>query len=128
MSERAIQNSIRNDLAGRCHAFRANVGKAWTGSAFIRQPNGDLLIKDPRPFDTGLPTGFSDLFGIKQTLITEEMVGQHVGQFFALEIKDVKGRMSPAQEKFLAAVERANGVAGVARSVDDARRVLGLKS
>lgn len=127
MSERVIQNSIRNDLAGKVHAFRANVGRAWTGSSFERLPNGDMLIKDPRPFDTGLPPGFSDLFGVKKTLITEAMVGQTVGQFWALEIKDQKGRVSDSQKKFLAAMSAAGALAGVARSVEDARAVLELE-
>lgn len=114
MSEHAIQNAIRNALAGEVIAFRANVGQAWTGSRFERQ-GWDVLVRDARPFTTGLPPGFSDLFGLVPG-----------GRFFALEVKGPAGRVSEQQAKFLAAVERNGGLAGVVRSPDDARRLLGL--
>ena len=47
------------------------------------------------------------------------------GQFFAIEVKSAKGRLSQHQDDFLAKVLSGGGLAGVARSVDDARRVLG---
>lgn len=126
MSERATQNIIRNYLAGKVLCFRANVGQAWTGSSFHRLPNGDLLIKDPRPFSTGLPPGFSDLFGMVAKTITPEMVGRKVATFFAGEVKDEGGRVSEKQAAFLQAVKAHGGLAGVWRSTDDAQRTLGI--
>lgn len=114
MSEHAIQNAIRNALAGDCLAFRANVGQAWTGSSFEFQGR-DVLVRNARRFNTGLPPGFSDLFGVTPD-----------GRFFALEVKTDTGRVSDQQAKFLAAIERTGGLSGVARSPDDARRILGL--
>ena len=126
MREQGIQNDIRNALAGDCLAFRANVGLAWTGSKVERLPGGRVMIHDARPFSTGLPPGFSDLFGLVPVTITPEMVGQTVARFFALEVKTATGRASDQQAKFLAAVQRKGGLAGVVRSPDDARQVLGL--
>lgn len=118
MSEHAIQNSIRNALAGKCITFRVNIGQAWTGEVH-RLPNGDLLIKKPRPFNTGLPSGFSDLLTVTKVTVTQEMVGEVIGQAGFIEVKD-KGGPTPKQQAFLNAM-RANGArAGVARSPEDA--------
>lgn len=119
MSEHKVQNEIRNALAGRCLLFRANVGTGWTGDVH-RLPDGSILIKNPRPFSTGLPLGFSDTFGVVPTLITQDMVGQVIGQFVAGEVKDAKGRVAPKQQDFLAAIKRNGGRAAIWRSAADA--------
>ena len=41
------------------------------------------------------------------------------GKFFAIEVKSEKGRLTDSQKTFLANVEKNNGVALVARSLDD---------
>lgn len=125
--EHSLQNEIRNELAGECLLFRANVGKAWTGDKFIKLPNGDMLIKNPRPFHTGLPPGFSDLFGLVKEVITPDMVGQAIGVFFAPEVKTATGRLSELQGNFLKAVNDNGGRAGVVRSVNDARALMHRK-
>ena len=122
-SEHRIQNEIRGALAGRALIFRANVGRAWTGDV-TRLPDGSVLIRNPRPLDTGLPAGFSDLFGLKPVEITPEMVGQRVGVFVAVEVKAAGGRLSTRQRSFLNAIESNGGRAGVARSVDDALEIV----
>lgn len=135
MKEHGIQNEIRNALAGKCLLFRANVGQAWAGSpkklpsgetlpATQKLPNGDLLIRNPRPFSTGLPPGFSDLFGLVQVEITPDMVGQKIGVFIAPEVKTQNGRISESQRNFLEAVNGNGGRAGVVRSVEDAIRLV----
>lgn len=135
MSEHAIQNTIRNALAGKCLLFRANVGQGWTSSqpAFIAkrtqgtvlQP-GDVVLRAARPFSTGLPPGFPDTFGLVSKTITPDMVGQVIGQFIAGEIKDENGKVSPKQVQCLAAIGQNGGRAGVWRSVADAlKTVLG---
>lgn len=127
MSEHAIQNAIRNALTDKALIFRANVGQAWTGSRVDRLPGRKVLIHDARPFTTGLPPGFSDLFGLVPVTITPDMVppeGLLVGVFVALECKAAKGKASDKQENFLRAVNDNGGRAGVVRSVDDAIRVV----
>lgn len=121
MSEHKIQNEIRNALAGECLLFRANVGRAWTGTDFIRLPNGDMLIKNPRPFDTGLPPGFGDLFGLVPRIITQEMVGSKVGVYVAADVKAAKGRATDKQAAYLRAVNDNGGAADIWRSVADAQ-------
>jgi hypothetical protein len=124
MSEHAIQNTIRNALAGKGLIFRANVGEAWTGSKIEKLPGNRLLITDPRRFATGLPPGFSDLFGLVPVVITPEMVGQTVAVFTALEVKTGKGKARDKQAAFIKAVNDNGGRAGVVRSADDAVRVV----
>jgi len=123
MSEHKIQNEIRNALCGAGLFWRVNVGQAWTGDVH-RLPNGDILIKNPRPFSTGLPPGFSDLFGLTPITITHEMVGKRIGIFTAIEIKSAKGKPSDRQKSFLSAIRNQGGRSGVARSIQDARRVI----
>lgn len=121
--EHAIQNEIRNALAGKALIFRANVGQAWTGSKINKLPGGKVLIEGARPFSTGLPAGFSDLFGLAKVTITPDMVGQDVAVFVALEVKD-KAKATEKQSNFLKAVNDNGGRAGVVRSPEDAVRIV----
>jgi len=131
--ERSVQTGIRNDLAGTCLAYRANVGTGWTGTGpplvvdrkmVVSVSPGDVVLRKARRFSTGLPRGFSDLFGGVPIKITQEMVGRTILQFFAIEVKDDKGRASTEQNAFLKAVKRFGGRSGVARTVEDAKRVI----
>ena len=124
MKEHSLQNEIRNALAGRALVFRCNVGQAWAGDA-TKLPGGRVLLANARPFNTGLPPGFSDLFGLVAVTITPEMVGQRVAVFTALEVKSPNGRPTEQQLAFVKAVNDNGGRAGVVRSVDDAMRVVG---
>ena len=121
--EHAIQNEIRNAIADRCHVFRANVGEGWVGSGYRKLAEG-MLIKDPRKLNTGLPQGFSDLFGWQPVEITADMVGTTIARFFAIEVKAPSGQPTKPQEDFIAAVARAGGLSGIARSVNDALNIL----
>lgn len=129
--EHALQNTIRNALAGRALVFRANVGKAYTSNDVMRVPRQmpvvmgpkDILLRNYRPFETGLPPGFSDLFGLVAVEITPDMVGQKMAVFTALEVKD-GARVSPLQRNFINAVNDNGGRAGVVRSVEDAERLV----
>lgn len=129
--EHALQNGIRNALAGRALIFRANVGKAWQSNDVVKVPRQmpvvmgprDVLLKNARPFETGLPPGFADLFGLVAVEITPDMVGKKLAVFTALEVKD-GARVSPLQRNFINAVNDNGGRAGVVRSVDDAERLV----
>ena len=116
MSEHAIQNTIRNALAGKGLIFRANVGQAWTGEQFVRQGR-NMLIINARPFTTGLPPGFSDLFGLVPVTITADMLGQKVAVFTALEVKTAKGKPTTQQQAFVRLRRGAPGL--VPPPVDD---------
>ncbi|MCC5466122.1 VRR-NUC domain-containing protein [Pelosinus baikalensis] len=125
-SEHDIQNEVRIAISenslGVC--FRANVGVAWVGNKIIKQKDGSILIKEPRPFKTGLPEGFSDLLIIQSLVVTPEMVGQQVAQASFLEIKKLTGKPSSAQLNFIEQMQRLGAKAGVARSVEDALSIL----
>lgn len=124
MSEHVLQNEIRNALAGRLPLFRVNTGRAWTGNDIQRLPDGSILIRDPRPFSTGVPDGFSDTFGVLPVHITPDMVGQVIGQAVFGEIKTATGRASPKQTNFIRAMQAYGARAGVWRSVADALQAI----
>jgi len=57
---------------------------------------------------------------------TPDLIACHAGQFYGLECKTDKGRVSKIQQHRLSQIEAAGGVAAVVRSVDDALFALGL--
>jgi hypothetical protein len=75
------------------------------------------------PVRYGLQPGSSDLIGWRTVTITPEMVGQQVAVFTSIEVKTATGRVKPEQQQWLDAVQAAGGIAGVARSVEDALRI-----
>lgn len=100
MSEKEIQNLIRLGVNDIAVTFRANVGKLYT--------------EDGRVIATGLPKGFPDLFGYRRK----------DGKIIFLEIKTAKGRLRQEQKQFLEQVQKDGCIAGVARSVDEARAII----
>lgn len=73
--------------------------------------NNTGVLPDARgvPVHFGLCKGSSDLIGLAPD-----------GVFIAIEVKTDTGRVSEAQERFIAAVRAKGGRAGVARSADQA--------
>ena len=111
--ETKIQQEIRLGLGTRedVRLFRNQVGQ----------------LPDPRtgrPVQFGLAKGSADLVGWKTVTITPDMVGQEVAVFTSLEIKTPKGRATAYQQAWMNCVERAGGIAGIARSVEDAVQIL----
>lgn len=99
-TEHDTQNEIRLALAEKgIICFRANVGR--------------VKMKDGRWFDTGLPKGFCDLFGFRND-----------GQIFFIEVKNGKGRTSEKQDSFMKLVKQNGALAGIARSVEDAMKII----
>ena len=84
-------------------------------------------LPDPRTgrlVTFGLARGSADLIGWRTVTITPDMVGQQLAVFTSIEVKTPKGRVSPQQQAWLAVVQGAGGIAGVARSVCDANEIL----
>ncbi len=100
MTEHEIQNNIRVAISPYCVIFRANVG---CGRTF-----------DGRYFDTGLPKGFSDLFGVRKS----------DGKAVFIEVKTEKGRVRPEQVIFLEQMQKNGAIAGVCRSPEDAIKLI----
>jgi len=111
MSEQRIQQEIRLACStGDTRLFRNNTGT-------LRDQNG-------RPVQFGLCKGSADLIGWKRVTITPEMVGTTHAVFLSIEVKTATGRLRPEQQQWLDAVQAAGGIAGVARSVEDAQALL----
>ena len=111
-SERDIQAAILLELSrGPTRLLRVNAGVAWQGR--VLQHNRDLLVlENPRAIRLAAP-GVSDLIGWTEG-----------GRFVAVEVKGPRGRVTDEQAAFLELVRRSGGLAGVARSVDDARAII----
>jgi hypothetical protein len=92
--------------------FRINAGEAWTGETMTHK-GSFLVLKNPRRFH-GAPDGFPDMIGWETVEITEEMVGKKIAVFKAIEVK-ATGRLSKAQERFQAVLERMGGIFEVAK-------------
>ena len=100
--EQQIQNEIRVAISKHnCTVFRANVGK-------VKMDNG-------RWFDTGLPKGFPDLFGFRHS----------DGKIFFIECKNEKGRLRDDQKRFKQFAASLPVLYGVARSAEDALKIVG---
>ena len=56
--------------------------------------------------------------------ITEDMVGQRLPIFSGIELKAPGKKAKKHQAKVLAAIERAGGIAGIAKSVMDWTRLV----
>jgi hypothetical protein len=68
------------------------------------------------PIRFGLCVGSSDLIGVAPS-----------GQFLAIEVKAARGRATDDQLRFISAVQARGGIAGVARSPEDALLLLAAK-
>lgn len=101
--EHAIQNAVRIALSPYAAVFRANVGSGVT--------------YDGRHFDTGLPKGFSDLFGVRKS----------DGRAFFIEVKTPFGKLRPEQKNFIEKMRENGALAGVARSVNDALEIIQIQ-
>jgi len=100
MREKDIQNEIRMALNPYAVVFRINVG------SFMSQ-TGQMI-------STGVPKGFSDLFGVRRL----------DGKAFFIEVKNEKGRTSKYQDNFLKQMEKAGAITGVARSGEEAINII----
>jgi hypothetical protein len=110
-SEQQIQQHIRI-------ACSTGATRLW------RNNTGTLRDQHGRPVQFGLCKGSADLIGYRSITITPEMVGQQVAVFASIEVKTPTGRIRPEQRAWMETVQAAGGIAGVARSVEDALRIV----
>jgi len=92
----------------------------------FRNNTGTLKDANGRPVSFGLCKGSADLIGWTSRTITPEMVGQQVAVFTSIEVKTPTGRIRPEQQRWLNAVQAAGGIAGVARSIEEAMDLLSI--
>lgn len=100
MKESDVQNSIRLALSPIAITFRTNVGKVQT--------------KDGRWFDTGLQKGHSDLTGFRKV----------DGRIFFIEVKSATGKPSKEQLHFIKTMKSNGAIAGIARSAEEAIKLI----
>lgn len=97
--ETILMNEIKRESSKYAVMFRMNVGAIQTKSGYFR---------------TGVPIGFSDLFGFRRT----------DGKAIFLEVKTEKGRVSQKQKEFLNAMKNCGAISGVVRSTDEAIKLI----
>lgn len=90
--------------------FRNNIGLA-------KYPDGSRV-------QYGLCPGSADLIGWRSVTVTPDMVGRTVAVFVAVETKAARGRVTAGQNNFISRVREAGGIAGVARSENEAIKLM----
>ena len=133
MLESNIQKLIMLAVSklGTTTVFRNNVGMGWTGKSrrisspvTVKLMPGDVVIQQARPLHSGLCEGSSDLIGWTTREITPEMVGKKVAVFTAVEIKTQSGKVSAQQLNFINRLRECGGIAGIARSPEEAQNLI----
>ena len=132
MAEADLMRRLQN-AASRLGArlFRQQVGMAWVGK-IIKTPGvytlgpNDVLIRNARPFHAGIE-GMADLGGWVPVEITADMVGATMAVYAQVEVKE-NARPTTAQLAWVAAVNKAGGRAGIARSEKDLADILAGRS
>lgn len=90
----------------------------------FRNHVGTVQDKAGRWHRFGLAVGSADLIGWQTVEVTPDMVGQRVAVFLSIEVKSAKGAIRPEQTAWAETVARKGGRAVIARSVEDAKKVL----
>ena len=133
--ETAVVNAIMKDMSPLgVRLFRNVRGNFYTLDsvraliAAVRSMNKlsiSVAIQNLRQLAAGLlAPGASDLIGFTPVVITQDMVGQKIAVFCAVECKTETARPSPEQLHFCDFIRKSGGLAGIARSPEDARKIL----
>lgn len=110
-SENYIQSEIRVALSQYGIVYRLNSGTFYGGKV-INTPEYGRVVINPT-IVKGCPEGTSDLMFIGTD-----------GRVAWIECKDDKGKLRPEQINFIELMRSYGYRAGVARSVDDALRII----
>lgn len=111
-SEKRIQDEIRMALSEHGMVFRTNAGEFWQGKLVYSKEFKQRALINLRRVD-GLPKGFSDLICLCD------------GDIAFIETKTDKGKPTPEQVRFLELMEQRGFKSGIARSVEDAMKIIG---
>lgn len=109
--------------AAGARLFRNNTGVGYIGHV-IKRTASIVSLQEWRPLRAGLIKGSSDLIGWTSVEITEEMIGQRVAVFTAIETKVGRNGATKEQQTFIKNVKEAGGFAGVARSEQEAAAII----
>lgn len=133
MSETSIvQDVILAASKLGCRLFRNNTGLGWIGHPIIHVTKpiklnlnpGDIVVRHGRALHAGLCKGSSDAIGFIPVKITQQHVGKTLAIFSAIEVKTPTGKTREEQNAFISMVNSNGGIAGVARSTDDLKKLI----
>jgi hypothetical protein len=123
VTESALYGEILREFSnGETRLFRQQSMMAWAGK-ILHSTHNTITLVNAHPVRFGTP-GISDLGGVTSLLITPEHVGQRLGMYVAIEAKGLRTPTTTGQKAFIAMVRSLGGRAGIARSVEDARRII----
>jgi hypothetical protein len=101
------------------------LGLSTPGVRLFRNNCGALKDAEGRLIRYGVANpGGSDLIGWRSITVTPDMIGQKLAVFLAIEVKGEKCKATDHQRNFIARVRADGGLAGVARTVDDALGII----
>ena len=122
--EAAVRRAVLLGIGSRpdFRVWTNPTGVGWQGAASARGA-GTVTLQNPRRVAFGLTAGGADLIGIRRVIIAPEDVGRALGVFCAIELKDA-GRATAEQLRFLGLITDMGGLAGVARSLAEAERII----
>lgn len=131
-AEGSVLRAVWLAVARTTTLFRLNTGMAWMsnlGPKGVRKlEDGSVHILQARPISVGFTrpdgkpvNGACDLPGWTEVEVTKDMFGCKMAVFTSIECKRTKGGViSEDQKNWMAAVQRAGGIAGVANSPEAA--------
>lgn len=90
------------------------MGQAWQGKV-LRSSVGEVILGGARKIESGLPSGWPDTFGF--------IKGPPPRPVF-IEVKKPGENPTPQQVAFLRVVHADGCLAGVARSIEDAEKIM----
>lgn len=94
---------------------RIHMAVAAAGGVMVMRNNVGLVKKGPHWIRYGLGNGSADLIAVVAPW----------GRFLGIEVKRTKGsKVREDQERWLAVIRRYGGVTGIAKSVEDALRLV----
>jgi hypothetical protein len=114
-SEHRIQQEIQLSASQYGIVLRLNSGKFWQGKRVWSEEFKQFVLINLRPIQ-GCPEGTPDLL----------FLGENNNVAF-IECKDDKGKTRDKQKKFINIMHQYGIKAGVARSVENALEIIGVK-
>lgn len=113
--ETDIQRRIMVAVSKHAAVFRAPAGMYWQGK--IRNtPEYGRILTDLRAVKV-LCEGFPDLVGYRRS----------DGKAVFIEVKTENGRVKDTQQKFIDCASRCGALAGIARTDEDALKIIEIK-
>jgi hypothetical protein len=134
MAEKLNQNEIFIAVNSKPNSriFRNNVGNAIQGvidkkhSAILSNKLKEtvVVLRYPRWIKFGLHVGSGDLIGWITRIITPDMVGKKIAQFLSIEVKSDTGVPSTDQKNWREQIKKNGGCAGIAKTIEDAEKII----